>query len=94
MAATKHHDYHLVNPSPWPLVGAIAAFFFFGGFVMWLHANRYGPVMMGIGLAANARRRSVKRSEKRDRNVHLRSGEEAVPAIASAIIARVMNRVR
>jgi cytochrome c oxidase subunit III len=22
----KHHDYHLVDPSPWPLVGAVAAF--------------------------------------------------------------------
>ena len=51
MAATKHHDYHLVNPSPWPLVGAISAFFFFGGFVMYLHENRYGPVTMGIGFA-------------------------------------------
>jgi cytochrome c oxidase subunit III len=51
MAATKQHDYHLVEPSPWPLVGAVAAFFFFGGFVMWLHENRFGPVLMGIGFA-------------------------------------------
>jgi cytochrome c oxidase subunit 3 len=42
MAATKHHDYHLVNPSPWPLVGAISAFFFFGGFVMYLHEAHGG----------------------------------------------------
>ena len=26
MAATKNHDYHLVDPDPWPLIGAI-----FGG---------------------------------------------------------------
>jgi cytochrome c oxidase subunit 3 len=51
MAATKHHDYHLVNPSPLPLAGAIAAFFLFGGFVMYLHENRFGPVIMGIGVA-------------------------------------------
>ena len=50
MAATKHHDYHLVNPSPWPLIGAIAAFFF-GGFVMYLHENHFGPILMGIGFA-------------------------------------------
>jgi len=25
MAEGVKHDYHLVNPSPWPLVGAIAA---------------------------------------------------------------------
>ena len=24
-AHTKHHDYHLVDPSPWPLVGATSA---------------------------------------------------------------------
>ena len=24
MAATKNHDYHLVDPDPWPLIGAIA----------------------------------------------------------------------
>jgi cytochrome c oxidase subunit 3 len=51
MAATKHHDYHLVNPSPWPLTGATAALLLFGGFVLWLHENRYGPVTMGIGFA-------------------------------------------
>ena len=26
MAHTNEHDYHLVNPSPWPLVGSVAAF--------------------------------------------------------------------
>ena len=51
MAATKQHEYHLVEPSIWPLVGAIAAFAFFGGFVMWLHENRYGPIIMGLGMA-------------------------------------------
>ena len=23
---SKNHDYHLVDPSPWPAIGAIAAF--------------------------------------------------------------------
>jgi cytochrome c oxidase subunit III len=49
--ATKHHDYHLVEPSIWPIVGATAAFAFFGGFVMWLHEVRYGPIVMGLGFA-------------------------------------------
>jgi cytochrome c oxidase subunit 3 len=31
-----HHDYHLVKPSPWPLVGSIAAVMFFVGFVAGL----------------------------------------------------------
>ena len=25
-AHAKRHDYHLVNPSPWPIVGSISAF--------------------------------------------------------------------
>ncbi|HKX91011.1 MAG TPA: cytochrome c oxidase subunit 3 [Sphingomicrobium sp.] len=50
MAATKHHDYHLVNPSPWPLVGAFAALFLFGGLVMWWHDNPYGKVVFGLGV--------------------------------------------
>ena len=25
-AHAKHHDYHLVNPSPWPIIGAVSAF--------------------------------------------------------------------
>jgi cytochrome c oxidase subunit 3 len=25
-AHAKHHDYHLVDPSPWPIVGAVSAF--------------------------------------------------------------------
>ncbi|MBN8551333.1 MAG: cytochrome c oxidase subunit 3 [Caulobacterales bacterium] len=30
------HDYHLVNPSPWPLVASIAATVMFVGAVMWM----------------------------------------------------------
>lgn len=30
------HDYHLVNPSPWPLVSSIAATVMFVGAVMWM----------------------------------------------------------
>src|SRR5258707_913071 len=51
MAATKHHDYHLVDPDPWPIIGAAFAGALFGGMVMWFHANRYGPVVIGLGVA-------------------------------------------
>jgi cytochrome c oxidase subunit 3 len=51
MAATKNHDYHLVEPSAWPLLGSFAAFLLFGGMVMWFHENRYGPLAMGVGFA-------------------------------------------
>ena len=51
MAATKNHDYHLVEPSANPLIGAVAALALFGGLVMWFHANRYGPIVIGLGVA-------------------------------------------
>ena len=33
-AHAKHHDYHLVDPSPWPLIGSISAFVMAVGLVM------------------------------------------------------------
>ena len=35
--AKPHHDYHLVNPSPWPAVGATAAFVMALGLILWMH---------------------------------------------------------
>ena len=51
MAATQNHDYHLVDPDPWPIIGAMGAFALFGGTVMWLHANPYGKFVMAAGVA-------------------------------------------
>ena len=34
--ATPHHDYHLVDPSPWPLVSSVAATVMMVGAVMWM----------------------------------------------------------
>lgn len=34
--ATPHHDYHLVDPSPWPLVSSVAATVMMIGAVMWM----------------------------------------------------------
>ncbi|NNC71981.1 MAG: cytochrome c oxidase subunit 3 [Sphingomonadaceae bacterium] len=48
--AAPEHDYHLVNPSIWPLIGSISAFAFFGGFVMWLHEQPYGGYISIAGL--------------------------------------------
>ncbi len=31
-----HHDYHLVKPSPWPLIGSLAAMIFTAGIVVWV----------------------------------------------------------
>ena len=50
MAATQNHDYHLVDPDPWPIIGAAGAFALFGGTVMWLHANPYGKFVAIAGV--------------------------------------------
>ncbi|HYC69508.1 cytochrome c oxidase subunit 3 [Brevundimonas sp.] len=34
--AVPHHDYHLVNPSPWPLVSSIATVVMMIGAVVWM----------------------------------------------------------
>ena len=36
-AHAKHHDYHLVDPSPWPIVGSVAALMLAVGLITWMH---------------------------------------------------------
>ena len=50
MAGAKNHPYHLVNPSIWPLIGAISALALFGGLVMWMHDHAYGPYVFFAGV--------------------------------------------
>jgi cytochrome c oxidase subunit III len=49
------HDYHLVNPSPWPLLGSIAAFVLTAGGVMWFKGIFGEPKgtwwMLALGVA-------------------------------------------
>jgi cytochrome c oxidase subunit 3 len=52
MAGEKHHDYHLVEPSVWPLVGSFAALTMFFGLVLWMHDSLYGPWVFALGAAA------------------------------------------
>jgi cytochrome c oxidase subunit 3 len=46
-AHTKSHDYHLVDPSPWPIVGSLSALTTTGGAVIWFHNG--GPWVLIIG---------------------------------------------
>ncbi len=48
-AHAKHHDYHLVNPSPWPAIGGAAAFILAVGAVSWMHGGHWA--IMGLGFA-------------------------------------------
>src|SRR6266700_6844759 len=48
--AKPHHDYHLVNPSPWPAVGATSAFVAAVGLILWMHGTAaYAPIIFGAG---------------------------------------------
>lgn len=45
------HAYHIVNPSPWPLTGAISALLLTSGLVIWFHYNSI--TLLSLGLLAN-----------------------------------------
>jgi cytochrome c oxidase subunit III len=48
--AAPKHPYHLVDPSPWPITGAIAAGLLTGGGVLYMHG--YGGAVLVIGFVA------------------------------------------
>ena len=48
-AHAKHHDYHLVDPSPWPFIGSISAFVLAVGAVHWFKGAP--PYVALIGFA-------------------------------------------
>jgi cytochrome c oxidase subunit 3 len=45
-AHAKHHDYHLVDPSPWPAVISVFAFVLAVGAVFWMHGQLTSLVMI------------------------------------------------
>jgi len=51
MAHEQKHPYHLVEPSPWPLMGAGAAFVLAVGGIMIMHDIGYGTLLTIAGLA-------------------------------------------
>ena len=46
--ATKNHDYHLVNPSPWPLIGSLGAFLMAVGAVILMRSLGGGQGLFGL----------------------------------------------
>ena len=49
--AKPHHDYHLVDPSPWPIVGSISAFVMAVGAITWMHHMfAAAPLVFGAGV--------------------------------------------
>ena len=48
-AHAKQHDYHLVDPSPWPFIGSVAAFVLAIGAVQWMKGGT--PIIALAGFA-------------------------------------------
>ncbi len=50
LAMTHYHGFHLVSPSPWPLIGAIGAMGLAVGAVMFFHSYIYGEFLLVLSL--------------------------------------------
>jgi cytochrome c oxidase subunit 3 len=50
MAGAKNHQYHILPPSIWPLVGAISAVTFTTGMVLYMHTLANWPIVLGLGI--------------------------------------------
>ena len=50
MSGEQKHPYHLVEPSPWPALGALSGFVLAVGAVLYMHEHQYGVATMGGGL--------------------------------------------
>ena len=47
--AKQNHPYHLVDPSPWPIIGASAGLVLAMGLLMFMHELKGGAIVLGIG---------------------------------------------
>lgn len=45
------HAYHIVNPSPWPLTGALSTLLMTSGLTIWFHFN--STLLLSLGLVTN-----------------------------------------
>jgi cytochrome c oxidase subunit 3 len=49
----KHHDYHLVDPSPWPLIASFSAMTMFLGLALSVNGSKAAGIPLGgLGLAS------------------------------------------
>jgi len=51
MAGTKNHDYHILPPDIWPLMGAFSALVMTSGGVLFMHDMAAGKIVLPIGFA-------------------------------------------
>ena len=54
MAGAKNHQYHILPPSVWPLIGSISALTFTTGMVLFMHEMANAHLVLGLGIAEPA----------------------------------------
>ena len=50
MAGNVNHDYHILEPDIWPLIGSISALVFTSGMVLYMHEMPNGHLVLGLGI--------------------------------------------
>ena len=50
MAHEKNHDYHILEPSPWPFLGAVGSFLLLTGAVLFFHDVTPWVMVAGLGV--------------------------------------------
>ena len=48
--AHQAHPFHMVDPSPWPLTGAVAALLITSGLATWFHYRSTTLMILGTAL--------------------------------------------
>ncbi len=85
--AKPNHDYHLVAPSPWPLLASIFAFTTAVGLIFWMKHLELGGLKLGsmifgagiIGLLSDHRLLVDRRGERgRERRPYSASSSSAI----------------
>ena len=51
MAGAKNHEYHILDPDIWPLIGAFSALVFTTGMVFFMHEMAGWQAILGVGVA-------------------------------------------
>ncbi|WP_428027579.1 cytochrome c oxidase subunit 3 [Altererythrobacter sp.] len=51
MAGNVNHDYHILEPDIWPLIGAASGLTFTSGMVLFMHEMANWHIVLGLGIA-------------------------------------------
>ena len=51
MAGNVNHEYHILEPDIWPLIGSLSALTFTSGMVLYMHDMPSAMIVLGLGIA-------------------------------------------